>query len=91
MQKVESESIKKARNDVAAIQSIIPGLGHMYKGHYLQGVIWMILSPVAFYVGAVLFLATGGLSTLFPLVYWFLAIFNAYKAEDHRKHHIGIL
>ncbi|HKJ31604.1 MAG TPA: hypothetical protein VKA34_07240 [Balneolales bacterium] len=91
MDNIEKDSVKRARNDIAALQSIIPGLGHIYKGYYFQGLIVMLLAPVVFYIGAVLFLATAGISSLFPLAYWTLVAIHAYYADDHRKHHIGIL
>lgn len=84
-------SIKKMRDTLAAIQSIIPGLGHIYKGYYYQGIVLVILSLSVFYMGAVLFLATAGFSMLFPLIFIILVGLHAYFAEDRRKHHIGIL
>ena len=83
--------IEKARNLFAAFQSIIPGLGHIYKGYYYPGVVIMLLSLGVFYLGGVLFLATIGFSVLGPLLFVILVALHACQAEDHRKHHLGIL
>jgi hypothetical protein len=32
----------KASDAVAVLLSIIPGLGHIYKGHRLAGILWML-------------------------------------------------
>jgi len=41
----------KARNELAVLLSIIPGLGHIYKGYYLMGVGLILLIPVCFWAG----------------------------------------
>ena len=39
---------RHAHNEVAALLSIVPGLGHIYKGHYEMGLMWMFLGmPIA--------------------------------------------
>ena len=39
---------KHAHNEIAAVLSIVPGLGHIYKGHYKMGFLWMFLGmPLA--------------------------------------------
>ena len=32
-----SKEEKHAHNEIAAVLSIVPGLGHIYKGHYQRG------------------------------------------------------
>jgi hypothetical protein len=34
---------KHAHDEIAAALSIVPGLGHIYKGHYEAGLLWMSL------------------------------------------------
>ena len=52
-------------NRIAAALTIVPGLGHVYKGHFAQGFIWMFLGmPVALWVGILLSLATAGAGLL---------------------------
>ena len=38
-----SNEARHAHNEIAALLSIIPGLGHIYKGHYEAGLLWMFL------------------------------------------------
>ena len=38
-----SSDERHAHNEIAALLSIIPGLGHIYKGHYEAGLLWMFL------------------------------------------------
>ena len=43
---------KHAHNEIAALLSIVPGLGHIYKGHYGMGLFLMFLGmPIAIFVG----------------------------------------
>ena len=45
---------KHAHNEIAAVLSIVPGLGHIYKGHYEMGLMWMFLGmPIAVFVGII--------------------------------------
>ena len=40
---------KHAHNEIAAVLSIVPGLGHIYKGHYEMGLFLMFLGmPIAY-------------------------------------------
>ena len=49
-----SKEEKHAHNEIAALLSIVPGLGHIYKGHYGMGLIWMFLGmPIAIFVGII--------------------------------------
>lgn len=84
-------NLKKARNDIAAIQSLLPGLGHIYKGYYLQGIAIMLLAPFFLWSGILLAISSAGLGLVVPIAYWVLVTFNAYHIEDRRKHHVGIL
>jgi len=79
----------KHRNEIAALQSIIPGLGHIYKGHFGMGIMFMLLFPVFVYSGIVMALATAGFGLFLPITYMFAVGWHAYQLEDHRKHHLG--
>jgi TM2 domain-containing membrane protein YozV len=77
-----------AENKIAAVLSIVPGLGQIYKGHYASGFIWMFVGmPVAIWVGILLGLATAGLGLLVPIACWAGLVFDAYNERDLRKHH----
>ncbi len=77
-----------AENKIAALLSIVPGLGQIYKGHYASGFIWMFVGmPVAIWVGILLGFATAGLGLLVPIACWAGLVFDAYYERDLRKHH----
>ena len=77
------------RNKIAAALSVIPGLGHLYKHHYLVG--FSILIPgnvLAAFITALLVFATLGLSIVIVPALWFsIVAYTAYMASDeHGKH-----
>ena len=72
----------QASDAVAVMLSVVPGLGHIYKGHKFAGLALILATPMA--VGVALLAATGtagfGLGLL-PL-YWFGVMFHVYGVED---------
>ncbi len=72
----------EARDLVAACLSIIPGAGHLYKGHVVTG--WMFVGGtlLAGVICAVVASFTMGLGLLLLPLYWFWVIFQAYWIED---------
>src|SRR5262249_13723101 len=77
-----------AENKVAAFLSIVPGLGHIYKGHLAAGFIWMFFGmPLTIWIALLLGLATAGIGLLFPVACWVGLAFDAYCEPDLRKHH----
>ena len=77
-----------AENRIAALLSIVPGLGHFYKGHLGAGLIWMFFGmPLAVWIGILLGLATAGVGLLFPIACWVGLAVDAYYERDLRKHH----
>jgi hypothetical protein len=87
MNPAEAE-LQRERNIVAAVLTFIPGLGHIYKGHYVAGVLWMVFgAPLLLWVGILLSLATAGIGLVVPLGGWLALAFDAYHEEDRRKHH----
>ena len=80
-----SKEAKHANNEIAAVLSIVPGLGHIYKGHYETGLLWMFLGmPIAIFVGIIFILATAGVGLLFPIVCWGALAYDAYNEKDRR-------
>jgi hypothetical protein len=73
--------------------SVVPGLGHIYKGYYAVGAFTLLLGvPVVIWIGLLLSLATAGVGMLIPLVCWATVAFNAYYTRDRRKHHyLGVV
>src|SRR6187551_1410453 len=74
---------KHAHNEIAALLSILPGLGHIYKGHYEMGVMWMFLGmPMALFVGIISILGTAGIGLLLPIGCWAALAYDAYNEKD---------
>ena len=78
---------KHAHNEIAAALSIVPGLGHIYKGHYEAGLLWMFFGmPIAIWIGILFGLATAGIGLLFPVLCWVGLAWDAYNEKDRRHH-----
>jgi hypothetical protein len=87
-----SKEVAEAENEIAALLSIVPGLGHIYKGHYAVGFIWMFFGmPLAFWVGILLGPATAGVGLLFPIACWVGLVVDAYNEKDRRRHRHHLL
>jgi len=73
----------KASDAVAVMLSVMPGLGHIYKGHKLVGLLLMFAgTPMA--VGLALLIATGtaGFGVLVLPVYWVAVMVHVYAIQD---------
>ena len=72
----------KASDAIAVIFSIIPGLGHIYKGHKLAGFLWMLGAiPVGIFVLLAAFASAGwGLGLFF--FYLIAVMLHAYAVDD---------
>lgn len=77
------------RNTVAAVLSIVPGLGHLYKHHYRSGVGIMIAGNVLMvFVTVLMALATFGVALILVPAMWFAGIaYSAYYASDEHGMH----
>ncbi len=77
------------RDKIAICASVIPGLGHLYKHHYLAGFGILILGNVMVaFIAALLAFATLGLSLLLVPAVWFAAVAcSAYMASDEHGMH----
>jgi hypothetical protein len=72
----------KASDAVAVMLSVIPGLGHVYKGYKMLGLLFVIGAGFAILAGALAATATAGFGLgLIPL-YWFGVMFHVYAIED---------
>lgn len=72
----------EARDMVAACLSIIPGAGHLYKGHTVTGWLFLGGSVLALFACGVIATFTMGLGLLLLPLYWIWVIFQAYWIED---------
>lgn len=86
-----NKALIKYRNVIAVISSIIPGLGHIYKGQYRMGAGLIIISPFFIWVALIMGFATAGIGLLIPLFYIMAIGWHAYNVEDKRKHPVGII
>jgi len=77
------------RNKVAAILSVIPGLGHIYKHDYTSGMIILTVgNAVMIFTAAWLALATFGMSLLLVPAAWIIGVaYAAYYEDDKHGTH----
>jgi hypothetical protein len=73
----------KASDFVAVILSVIPGLGHIYKGHRLIGALIMFIgTPMAIGIAALTFTFTAGFGGLILPLWWFGVMFHVWAIPD---------
>jgi hypothetical protein len=72
----------KASDGVAVMLSVIPGLGHVYKGHKLLGLLFFFGGIGALLAGALAATATAGFGLFLIPIYWFAVMFHVYGIED---------
>ncbi len=77
------------RNKIAALLSVIPGMGHLYKHHYLSGVGIMVAGNVLMvFVTCLLAFATLGVALIVIPALWVAGIaYSAYMASDEHGMH----
>ena len=72
----------KASDLVALLLSVIPGLGHIYKGHKLAGFLWMAGAlPVGLFV-LLAAIASAGFGIGLFFFYLIAVMLHAYAIED---------
>jgi hypothetical protein len=73
----------KASDAMAILLSIVPGLGHIYKGHRLIGMLLMFLiTPVAVAFGFLAAFASAGFGIGILFFYWIAVMFHVWAIED---------
>jgi len=78
-----AEHAEGAASDlVAMLLSVIPGLGHIYKGHKVIGLLLILGAPLAVALSALAATATAGFGLGLMALYWFAAGFHAYAISD---------
>lgn len=77
------------RDKLAAALSLVPGLGHLYKHHYLQGIGLLVVGNVLVgFLAVLMALGTFGMSlVLMPLAWMAGVAYSAYMASDEHGHH----
>lgn len=76
------ETLGTPRDVAAVIMSVIPGLGHIYKGHRLTGALYMLGALFAVFAAAVASTATAGFGLLLLPLYWAGVMLQVYWLED---------
>ncbi len=77
-----SRNPRHVRDRAALVLSVIPGLGHIYKGHKLLGALLMLGTLiVGFFVTATVSATGGGALLLIP-IYWSAVMLHAYWLEE---------
>ena len=73
----------KASDAVAVMLSVIPGLGHVYKGHKVIGLLFIfIVSPLVLFFSFLAAIASAGFGFGLFLLYWAGVAIHAYGADD---------
>jgi ribosomal protein L40E len=73
----------KASDAMAILLSIIPGLGHIYKGHRLMGaVILFLITPLAIAFAIIAALASAGWGILMLIPYWGAVMLHVWGIKD---------
>jgi hypothetical protein len=70
------------RDKIAVCLSIVPGLGHIYKGHKTTGVLYLIGSVFAFAFCFLAGAASAGWGLLLMPLYWVGVMMQVYWLED---------
>jgi hypothetical protein len=82
----KEERHENVRDLMAFWLSIVPGLGHLYKGHvWLGGVIFFIVGPVVLLMSLVVLPATLGVSLVIPALFMASGMIHAYRIRDLRS------
>jgi TM2 domain-containing membrane protein YozV len=73
----------KASDAMAIVLSIIPGLGHIYKGHRMMGaVILFVITPAAIAFAILAALASAGWGILMLIPYWGAVMLHVWAIKD---------
>lgn len=75
------------RDRVSLFLSVVPGLGHIYKGHRLLGALLLMGSGFATFACFVVATASAGWGMLLLPVYWVGVMLHVYFLEDRALHH----
>ena len=73
----------KASDAIAVLLSVVPGLGHIYKGHKFVGML-LVFAGTPMAVGLALLIATGtaGFGIALLPIYWLAVMVHVYAVQD---------
>ena len=73
----------KASDMVAVMLSIVPGLGHIYKGYRLIGLLLMFLgTPIAVALALLIATGTAGFGLFLLPIYWIAVMVHVWAIPD---------
>src|ERR1700751_3574626 len=73
----------KASDAMAILLSIIPGLGHIYKGHRAMGAfIMFLITPLAISFAMIAAVASAGWGILMLVPYWGAVMLHVWAIDD---------
>ena len=73
----------KASDAMAILLSIIPGLGHIYKGHRVMGaLILFLITPTAIAFAILAAIASAGWGILMLIPYWGAVMLHVWAIDD---------
>ena len=72
----------QASDAVAVMLSVVPGLGHVYKGYKILGLLFFLGALGALLAGALAATATAGFGLALIPLYWFGCMFHVYGIKD---------
>lgn len=72
------------RDAYAAILSVVPGLGHIYKGQLIPGLLFMLGGILATFLVGVIATFTMGFGLLLLPLYWVAVMVHVYWLHDYR-------
>jgi hypothetical protein len=73
----------KASDAFAVVLSVIPGLGHIYKGHTMVGLLLIfVVTPFAVGMALLAATATASFAVLLLPLYWIAVMIHVYGIED---------
>ncbi|HET6408896.1 MAG TPA: hypothetical protein VFG14_13505 [Chthoniobacteraceae bacterium] len=78
------DRVGTSRDAIAVVLSIIPGLGHMYKGHLLKGALLLMGGILAGFASALAATASAGFGLFLLPLYWAGVMLQVYWLEDRR-------
>jgi hypothetical protein len=69
---------------VALLMSVVPGLGHLYKGHLVTGILFLVGTVVAVLLCSLFATFTMGFGLLLLPLYWIWVMTEAYWIANLR-------
>lgn len=73
----------QASDMVAVMLSIVPGVGHIYKGYRLIGVLLIFLgTPIAFGLALLIATGTAGFGLFLLPIYWIAVMIHVWAIPD---------